>query len=162
MNFGSRFDPRESRLLVVLAFLGGTLVHGVDQLLHFRAGPIPVLVTAPTVAVLTYLYMRSETRLGRLVALLGGGFVGTGLAVLGVYVVASSYRLPRPMTDPELVLYDFGLFLWFVLSLAGVYAVVARRTDQVRYGLTAVLFGPLLQFTWILLFVVLVEAGRYV
>jgi hypothetical protein len=61
-----------------------------------------------------------------------------------------------------MVLYDLGLFLWFVLSLAGAYAVVARRVDRNRYVLAGVLAGPLLQFAWILLVVALAEASRYV
>jgi hypothetical protein len=131
-------------------------------MLHFRAGPVPVLVFAPSVAVLTYLYLRPETKLRWALVLFCWGAIGSGLAILGVYLVGTSYQLPRPMTDPELVLYDLGLFLWFVLLLTGVYAGAARDVGRVRHRLVPVLLGPFLQFVWILVVVALAELGRFV
>lgn len=162
MERGTRRGRLDSRLPVALAFVGGLVVHVVDQLLQFRSGPIPVLLVAPVVAVLAYRHVRPETPPRRFVLLLCWGVVGSGLAVLGVFVVATSYRLPRPLTGPETVLYDLGLFLWFVLSLTGTYAAVARRVDRHRYALAGVLAGPLVQFSWILLVVAVAEADRYV
>lgn len=139
----------------------GLLVHIVDQALHFRAGPIPILVTAPTVAVFAYGYARPDTIVRRLLALAGWCVVGSGLALLGMYLHAVSYRLPRPMTEPEMALYDLGLFCWFVASLTGIYVLAARRGDQNRRALVAIASAPLLQLAWILAVVVLVEGGRY-
>lgn len=162
MNPGERFDPRDSRLPVALTFLVGLLVHAIDQMLYFRAGPIPILITASTVAVLAYLYVRPETRIRWLVVLLCWGVVGSGLALLGVFLIGSSYQLPRSMTDQELVLFDLGLFLWFVLALAGAYVLAARSIDSNRQTLAAALTGPFLQFAWMPVFIVLVELGQYV
>lgn len=162
MTLGERYDPRDSHLPVGLTFLGGLLIHAIDQLLHFRAGPIPILITAPSVAVLAYLYVRPETRIRWLVVLLCWGAVGSGLALLGVFLLGSSYQLPRSMTDQELVLFDLGSFLWFVVTLAGAYAVAARRIDSTRGMVAATLTGPLLQFAWMPVFIVLVEVGQYV
>lgn len=162
MSLANRVDPRVSRLPVLFVFLAGLLAHGVDQMLHFRAGPVPLVVVSPAVSVLAYLHVRPETRPRWLVVLLCWGAVGSGVAVIGVYLVATSYRLPRPMSEPELVLFDLGLFLWFVLSLAGVYALAARSGGRVRRGLDPVLFGPVLQFAWILVVIGAFEAGQLV
>lgn len=155
-----RLSPKRSILPVVLAFLGGLLVHVVDQGLNFRAGPVPVLVTAPVVAVLGYVRVRPDVTTRRLAVLTGWGFVGSGVALLGVYVFATSYQLPRPMTDPELVLYDLGLFCWFVLALTGAYVLAARTID--RYAWAAISAGPLAQFSWMPAVVFAIEVGQYV
>lgn len=118
-------DPRESSLPILIVFVGGVLPHAVDQFLHARAGPIPILVTAPTVASMAYLYSRPTTSLGRVGLLLLWGLLGTGLAILVVALHAISYQLPRAMTEPEMVLYDLGMFLWFVFSLIGAYRAAA-------------------------------------
>lgn len=154
-----RLNPRYSMFPAMLAISGG-LLHGIDQLLYFRAGPIPILVTAPVVAVLTYLRMRPETGYRRLRGLLVWGLLGSGFAVLGVYLLASSHQLPRPMTEPEMVLYDFGLFLWFVLALTGAYGVAAR-TDRTLPATAAILAGPALQLAWTLFGLLIVESGLY-
>lgn len=157
-----RFDPRHSALPVLLVFLGGILMHSVDQVLNFRAGPLPILVTAPSVAALAYLYYRPDVTARHFGVLIGWGVVGTGLAILGVYLHATSYQLPRAMTEPEMVLYDLGMFLWFVLALTGAYASGARIIEQDRYRLAAILTGPILQLGWGLVVVLLVEIGVYV
>lgn len=160
MSDRSRLDPRVSSLPVLVAFLVGVFVHAVDQLLHFRAGPGPVLLTAPVVSVLAYVRLRPETDSRWLLVLLCWGALGSGLAILGVYLVATAYRLPRPMTDPEMVLYDLGLFLWFVLALAGASAFAARDAGGRSRGLAALSSGPVLQFGWILVVVALAELWR--
>lgn len=157
MTDAGRFDPRAASTLIAVAVLCGIVLHAADQLLHARAGPVPVVVTAPAVAVLTYRYLHPEPRLRWLLALLCWSALGTGVAVLGAFVAGTTYRLPRPMTGTEMVLYDLGLFLWFVLSVPGAFALVARRTDRRRYVTAAALLGPVLQFGWVPLFVGLVE-----
>lgn len=150
--------PRVSVLPAVLALLVGTGVHAVDQLLFRRAGPIPILLTAPVVATLVYLYVRDATH-QRLLALVAWGVVGSGVAVLGVYVSVVNFYLPRALTELEMVVYDLGMFLWFVLVLAGVYALAARSRRP--RGVYVVLFGPLVQAAFGLLTRVLVAAGLY-
>jgi hypothetical protein len=115
-------------------------------------------VTAPAVATLCHLRVRSATR-GRILALLGWGVAGSGLGVLGVYVVAVSYRLPRALTAREMVLYDAGMFLWFVVVLAVAYAVAGRVS---RRAAVAVLLGaPVAQAAYALVLVLLVEVGLF-
>lgn len=150
---------RREALLPVLTFLVGLSLHGIDQTLHFRAGPIPALVTAPLVAGLTYRYFQPDTTIRRLVVVVGWGAVGSGLSLLGVYLHATSYQLPRAMTELEMVLYDLGLFLWFVLALTSAYALGARVAG--RYRLVALLSGPLLQAAWVLVIVFVVEVGLF-
>lgn len=156
-----RFNPRDSVLPVLLVFLGGLSLHVVDQLLNFRAGPVPILVTAPAVAVLAYLHYRPNTNYRSLGLLLAWGFVGTGLAILAVVLHAISYQLPRAMTEPEMILYDLGLFLWFVLSLSGAYTMAARTTERKRYPVAMALAGPILQAGWGLVVILVVELGGY-
>lgn len=150
---------RREALLPVLTFFVGLSLHGIDQTLHFRAGPIPALVTAPLVAGLTYRYLQPDTTNRRLVVVLGWGIIGSVLSLLGVYLHATSYQLPRAMTEPEMVLYDLGLFLWFVVSLSSAYALGARFAGQRRF--VAILSGPLLQAAWVLVIVFVVEVGLY-
>jgi len=160
MRLPRRPDPRHAPRPVVLAAAAGLVLHGIDQALGFRAGPVPVLVTAPAVAALAYRRVRPETTGRRLGLLLGWGIVGSGLAILGVFVLGTSYRLPRPMTDAELVAYDLGLFVWFVLSLTAAYALAARTPDRTRRAL-AVAAGPVAQVAWLPLVALAFEVGRY-
>lgn len=150
-----RIDPRESTLPIFLVFFGGVLMHAVDQVLHFRAGPIPILITAPTFASLAYILSRPNTSIRHFGLLLLWGFVGTGLAVLAVALHAISYQLPRAMTEPEMVLYDLGMFLWFAFTLAGAYRIAARITERNRHVL-AVALGPILQAGWVIVIILLV------
>lgn len=156
-----RLDPRRSSLSVASAFLCGSGLHVADQAANFRAGPIPILVTAPLVATLTYVHLRPETGPKRAAVLLGWGFVGSGAAVVGYALYALSTRLPRPMTDAEMMAYDFGLFLWFVASLTAAYAVAARASDRSLRAWVAVLSGPFLQLAWILVTALSIAAGLY-
>ncbi|SDM60460.1 hypothetical protein SAMN04487949_2229 [Halogranum gelatinilyticum] len=155
---GRRFRPQISLASVVVAFLLGTLAHAVDQMLFVRAGPIPLLLTAPVVATLLYVRLRATTR-QQVLALLGWGVVGSGLAVLGVYLRVVGYYLPRPLTPTEMVLYDFGMFLWFVLGLSAVYVLAARRTG--RTAIATLLLGPVVQALFGFVTVFLVETGLY-
>lgn len=109
MTLGRRVHPRTSLLPALAALLVGLLLHAIDQSTAFRVGPVPILVTAPVVATLCYLRVR-EASWKRILGLLGWGVASSGLGVLGVYVVAVSYRLPRALTGPEMALYDLGLF----------------------------------------------------
>lgn len=156
-----RFNPRDSVIPVLLAFVGGLSMHVVDQLLNFRAGPVPILFTAPAVASLAYLRYRPDTSVRTMGLLLAWGFVGTGLAILAVALHAISYQLPRAMTEPEMILYDFGLFLWFVASLSGTYTMAARTAERNRYSVAMALAGPILQAGWALVVVLAVEVGGY-
>ncbi len=149
---------RESKLPTVLVLVVGLLLHAVDQAAFVRAGPVPILLTAPAVATLVYLRVRSATR-RRAFGLVGWGAVATGLGVLGVYVVAVSYQLPRALTGLEMVLYDLGMFLWFVVVLAAVYAVAASNPG--RPAVFALLSAPLYQAAFGVVLVLLVEAGVY-
>jgi hypothetical protein len=94
-----------------------------------------------------------------MLALLGWGVVGSGLGVLGVYVVAVSYQLPRALTDREMVLYDAGMFLWFAVALAAAY-VVAGRVSR-RAAVAALLGAPVAQAAYALVLVLLVELGLF-
>lgn len=138
--------------------LVGLLLHAMDQAISFRAGPVPILVTAPIVATLIYLFVR-KTSAWRTLGLLAWGVVGSGLGVLGVYLVAGSYRLPRALTNWEMMVYDFGMFLWFVLALAAVYGVAASLSR--RKAVVVLLSGPVVQATFALVLILLVEVGLY-
>lgn len=153
-----RVRPRESLLPAAVAFLLGVVAHAVDQTLFVRAGPIPLLLTAPVVATLVYLRFADATR-RQVLTLLAWGFVGSGLAVLAVYLQAVGRELPRAMTETEMVLYDLGLFLWFVVALAAAYAVAARGDG--RRDVAALLLGPVVQAAFPLLMVLLVETRIY-
>lgn len=158
MNLVRRVHPRTSLLPAVAALLVGLLLHAIDQSVAFRAGPVPILVTAPVVATLCYLRVR-EASARRILGLLGWGVVGSGLGVLGVYVVAMSHRLPRALTGPEMVLYDLGMFLWFVVALAVAYAVAGSVS---RWSAAAVLLGaPVAQASFALATVLLAELGLF-
>jgi hypothetical protein len=149
---------RESKLPVVLVLAVGLLLHAIDQAAFARAGPVPILLTAPAVATLVYLRVRSATR-RRTVGLVGWGAVATGLGVLGAYLVAVRYQLPRALTGLEMVLYDLGMFLWFVVVLAVVYAVAARNPG--RPAVLALLSAPALQAAFGFVLVLLAEMGVY-
>lgn len=154
-----RLDPRRSLIPVVVAVLLGLGLHAVDQTLYLRAGPVPILLTAPVVATLGYLYRKPATEIIQLIALLAWGGIGSGLGVLGVYLVAVSYELPRPLTSAEMLLFDLGMFLWFVLVLTAAYAVGARADGGKAY--VALLLGPLIQAAYGVFLVVLVTIGVY-
>lgn len=153
-----RIHPRTSLLPAVTAFLLGFGIHLIDQGLFARAGPIPILLTAPVVATLVYLRFRDATR-GRILALLVWGAVGSGIAVLGIYVATVNYQLPRALTDLEMVLYDLGMFLWFVLALAAVYAIAARRRGRGAVGV--LLLAPIAQAAFAGVMRLLVALGIY-
>lgn len=153
-----RVRLRESLVPAAVALLVGTVVHAVDQTLFTRAGPIPLLLTAPVVATLVYLRFADATR-RQLLALLAWGLFGTGAAVILVYLQVVGTELPRAMTGLEMVLYDLGLFLWFVVALAAAYAAAA--TSRGRTAVVALLLGPVIQAAFLLLMVLLVEAGLY-
>lgn len=154
-------DPRHSVIPAILVFIAGLFMHSVDQALHVRAGPIPILVTAPTVATLVYLYGRPRTTGTQFGILLVWGAGGTGLAILGMYLHATTYELPRAMTGPEMLLYDLGPFLWFVVALTGAYAFSSRPLERDRYRVAAIIAGPILQLGWAVVVVGLVEVGGY-
>lgn len=141
-----------------VALLLGIALHAVDQALFVRAGPVPILLTAPVVATLLYRRTRGVGRRAAL-ALLAWGLVGSGAAVLAVYAGVVGFELPRALTEFERVLYDLGMFLWFVLALAGAYAVAARTRG--RASVAALLLGPVAQAAYALLLRLLVAAGLY-
>lgn len=153
-----RSNPRRSLIPAILAFLLGLSIHLIDQALFHRAGPIPILLTAPVVATLVYLRFRDATR-RRILALLVWGAVGSGIGVLGVYVSIVNYQLPRAMTDLEMSLYDLGMFLWFVLALAALYAIAAKRRDRMEIGL--LLVAPIVQAAFSVVMRLLVVLGLY-
>ena len=151
-------SPRTLRLLAAAALLVGGLLHTLDQALYARAGPLPLLLTAPVVATLSYLSAREATR-RRVFLLVAWGFVGSGVAVLLVYLAVAGHVLPRAMTESEMALYDAGMFLWFVLALAAAYVVAARRRP--RETTVAVLLAPVAQSAYGLLLRALVALGLY-
>jgi hypothetical protein len=160
-SLSRRFDPRRSSLPAAVGFLFGLGGHVLDQALYVRAGPVPILVTAPLVAVLTYVHLLPKTGLRRIGLLLVWGFVGSGIALLGVVFHALTSELPRAMTEMEMILYDLGLFLWFVLTLTASHALAARVNERPRYAAAALLAGPLLQVGWVLIVIALIESGAY-
>lgn len=162
---GATLDPRRSISPAVVAFFGGLLAHGIDQFLSFRAGPIPILATAPVVAVLAYVAIHPEVSRRRVLALLSWGAVGSGLAILAFFVIGVQYQLPRPLTGLEMVVLDFAMFLWFVGTLTAAYVAAASIESTTRTGnrrsIVAIIAGPVLQATFVLLVVVLGEIGAY-
>lgn len=150
--------PRESLTPAAVAVLLGTLLHAVDQTLYTRAGPVPILLTTPVVATLVYLHYADATR-RQTIALLAWGALGSAAAVLLVYLQVVGRELPRAMTGTEMVLYDLGMFLWFVFALAGAYAMAARNED--RTALVALAVAPLVQAAFPLLMDLLVATGIY-
>lgn len=153
-----RLYPGTGLLPAVAVVLGGLLLHAVDQMPSFRAGPVPILVTAPIVATLVYLSVR-RTPARRAFGLLTWGVVGSGLGVLGYYLVGVSYQLPRALTDWGLIVADHGMFLRFVHALAAVYGVAARLPRWT--AVAALLSAPVVQATFAVALIVLVELGRF-
>lgn len=158
-GFEQYIDPRNTFTPALVAFLLGLLLHAIDQTIAFRAGPIPILLTAPTVGILVYLRLRPATGIRRAAALLVWGIVGSGLGVLGVYLLTANYQLPRSPTGPEMVGVDLVMFLWFVAALTAVYAS-ATRFEGFRET-PALLAAPLLQAAFVPVFVTFVELGLY-
>lgn len=157
-EFPQRFDPRVSLTPAAIAFLVGLVGHAVDQALFVRAGPVPAVLTAAVVATLLYLHRRDAT-LWQALALLAWGVVASGLGILGLYLLTVSSELPRALTETEMILYDLGLFLWFVLVLGGAYWSAAGRGR--RTAAVALLLAPVAQAAYALLLVVLVVTGLY-
>lgn len=153
-----RTQPRLSLRPAVVALLVGAVLHMLEQAIATRAGPVPILVTAPVVAVFVYLRCH-EASYQRLATLLGWGIVGSGVAVIGHYLLTVNYFLPRPLTGAEMVVYDFGMFLWYVLALAGMYTVAARSRG--RTAVLVLLLAPVVQTAFALVMVILVELGLY-
>lgn len=89
-------------------------------------------MTAPLIAVFTYVHLRPNIGVRRVIALIRWGFVGSGVALLGVVFRALIFELLRAMTESEMIVYDLGLFLWFVFSLTAAYAVAARMNGRTR------------------------------
>ncbi|MFC7078675.1 hypothetical protein [Haloarcula halophila] len=152
-------DLRRSNVPVAVAFLLGLVAHAVDQLLFLRAGPIPILVAGPVVATLLFARVRPRTPPLQTVGLLLWGAAGSGIAVLLVYVQAVSMELPRPLSGTEMVLFDVGMFCWFVGVLAAGYAHAAGQRPDRAVALLAVL--PILQAAYVLGLGVLVVLGVY-
>lgn len=139
---GTRPIRRISLAPAAIAFLLGIGIHVVDQARAFRAGPVPILLAAPAVATLVYLHAR-EASVRHVLALTVWGVASSGVAILTYLVLVANYRLPRELTGAEMAVYDFGLFLWFTLTLAGIYAVAARLRRP--RAVLAVLAAPLVQ-----------------
>jgi uncharacterized membrane protein YidH (DUF202 family) len=152
-------DLRRSNAPVAVAFALGLLAHAVDQVLFLRAGPIPILVAGPVVATLAAIRVRQETSLLRALGLLLWGVVGSGGAVLLVYLQAVSMELPRPLSGTEMVLFDLGMFLWFVGVLAAGYAHAAHQQSRPAVGIMALL--PVVQAAYGLALGLLVGLGVY-
>lgn len=88
----------------------GNLFHALDQAVAFRAGPVPILVTKPAVAVLAYFH-NCNASYQRLAALLAWGVVTSAAAVVAFSLLTANDYLPRNPTRAELVAIDFGMFL---------------------------------------------------
>lgn len=142
---------------VFLVFAVGFGLFAIDQVANPRAGPVPVLVTAPLIASLAYVRNSDGVDRRQFGFLVLWSFLGTALALLFVVAYVQSGRLPEPATDVDRVVWDTGLFLWFVLALSAAYGLSARW-DGKRAGATAVV-GPLLQAAYVVILTVLVDAG---
>ena len=154
---------RQSRLSLVpgtVALGLGLVAHLIEQFLFVRAGPVPILLTAPAVATLLYLHVRAATY-QRIAALAVWGFVSSGTAMVGVYLGVVNYYLPRSLTSAEMVVYDLGLFLWFVASLSAMYGIAARAEGRPSRAKAVILSAPLVQVAWVLVVRIVVETGLY-
>lgn len=154
----SRAGVETSLRPAAVVFLLGLLADALDQALFVRAGPLPLLVTAPLVGTLVYVRFRPAST-HRLLGLLAWGFAGSGVAGLVVSLRVLGYVRPRQMTGVEMVLYDLAMFLWFVLGLALAYWLAARREG--RGGVVYVGLAPVVQASFALVLMVLVETGLY-
>lgn len=152
-------DPRRQYAPALLVFVVGFALHAIDQVANPRAGPVPVLVTAPLVACLAYVAASAQVDRRRFGFLVLWSFVGTGLALLAVVAVATTEYLPRALADPEQVLWDTALFVWFVVALALPYAVAARWDGRKASAL--IVAGPVLQALYAGLLALLVRYGVY-
>lgn len=155
-----RTQARKSLVPVAVAFGLGLVAHLVDQFLFVRAGPVPILVTAPVTATLLYLHLRAASY-RRIAALVVWGFIGTGAAMIGVYLGVVNYYLPRSLTSAEMVVYDLGLFLWFVASLTVTYGMAARIDGRPSRTTAILLSAPLVQVAWVGIVRLVVETGLY-
>lgn len=156
---GGRADPRTSLLPATVAVLAGLLGHAVDQLLFFRAGPVPIVVAGAVIAPLVALRYRPAMGAVRLVALGAWAALVSGVGVVLVYIQALSRDLPRPLSGPEMVVFDLGMFLWFVLALAGCSALAVRRSNP--KALLVLAAAPAVQGAYGLVLPVLVAVGIY-
>ncbi|WP_152041919.1 hypothetical protein [Salinigranum salinum] len=142
-------DPRRSALPATAVFALGLGLFLLDATSNPRPGPVAYLLTPTPVAVLLYVRDRPTTGRRRLLALGAWGFVGTTAAGLLTVLVALGTRLPRPYEAWEFFLLDLGVFLWFVVALAGAFVVAARQHGRrERLALAA---GPVAQFGGFLL-----------
>jgi hypothetical protein len=142
-------DPRASAGPAALAFLLGLGLFLVDATANLRPGPLAYLLTPTPVAVALYLRLRPSTGRRRGAVRVAWGFLGTTAAGLLVVLVAIGTRLPRPYEAWEFFLLDLGVFLWFVVALAGAYAAAALTRG--RGSTVAFAAGPVAQFTGFLL-----------
>lgn len=157
VSLDDRPHVRPSLTPAAVAFVGGLLLHAVEQALFLRAGPLPALVTAPVVATLAYLRFQPTTYRG-VVALTVWGVLSSAGGVALLYLATVNYTLPRVMTEWEMVAYDLGLFCWFVLSLAGVYVLAARMNRRERLVLS---LAPVVQGAFAVTMRLLVATGIY-
>ncbi|AZH26045.1 hypothetical protein [Haloplanus aerogenes] len=145
-------DPRQSIVPAVIVFALGLGVFVLDATSNVRPGPVAYLLTPTPVALALYVRRRPTTGRRRLLGLAVWGLVSTTAAGLLTILVAIGTRLPRPYEAWEFLLLDAGVFLWFILSLAGAF-VLAARWDG-RRSTVALAAGPAVQFVGFLLFVV--------
>ncbi|EMA29716.1 hypothetical protein [Haloarcula japonica] len=155
-----RTQARLSLVPAAVALSLGLVGQMVDQFLFVRAGPVPILVTAPVTATLLYLHAKPASY-QRVAALAVWGFIGSGAAILGVYLGTVNYYLPRSLTATEMVGYDLGLFLWFVAALTAMYGLAARTADRPFRATALLLSAPLVQVAWVGLTRLVVETGLY-
>lgn len=157
VSLGDRTHVRPSITPAAVAFVGGLLLHAIEQAMFLRAGPLPVFLTAPVVATLAYLHIRATTY-RRVAALTVWGALSTGCGVALLSLATVNDTLPRVTTEWEMVAYDLGLFCWFVLSLAGVYVLAARMRRRERLVLS---LAPAVQGAFAATMRLLVVTGRY-
>jgi len=78
-----------------------------------------------------------------------------------VYLGVVNYYLPRAMTGTEMVVYDLGLFLWFVASLTAMYEVAAHADGRPARATGVVFLAPVVQVAWVGVVRLVVETGLY-
>jgi len=155
-----RRQSRISPVPTAVALGLGLVVHLIDQFLFVRAGPVPILVTAPATATLLSLHIRAATY-QRIAGFAVWGLVGSGSAMIGVYLGTVNYSLPRSLTGTEMVVYDLGLFFWFVTSLTAMYGVAARADGRQIRATAAVFLAPVVQVAWVGFVRLVVATGLY-
>lgn len=149
-----QLEPRTAALAAVGLFVAGIVLHLAFAVVGRQPVPITLFAFGPPVAVLTYLQIRPDADGRRIAGLLLGGVLATAIAFVVVFLAVQRFSyLPEERSTYRLFRFQLDLYVWFVLSLAGVYTAAARLDDERALAVLAA--SPFVQLSVPIVFVLL-------